>query len=65
MVENTEGKENLLIMSNFLFFPQCFQKTYTADMEKPGVVWERVKTASSLEIILCRLLVDGNSGKHR
>ena len=27
----------------FLLFPQCFQKTCTADMEKPGLVWERVK----------------------
>ena len=27
----------------FLHFPQCFQKTCTADMYKSGLVWERVK----------------------
>ena len=29
----------------FLFSPQCFQKTCTADPEKQGLVWERVKTS--------------------
>ena len=28
----------------FLLFPQCFQKTFTADRLKPVLVWERVKT---------------------
>ena len=27
----------------FLLFPQCFQKTCTADTQKPGLVLERVK----------------------
>ena len=27
----------------FLLFPQCFQKTCTADTLKPGLVWERVQ----------------------
>ena len=31
MVENTVGKEKLLVKKQFLLFPQCFQKTYTAD----------------------------------
>ena len=26
----------------FLLFPQCFQKTCTADTLKPGLVWERI-----------------------
>ena len=32
-------KEKLLV----LLFPQCFQKTSTADTSKPGLVWGRVK----------------------
>ena len=32
-VENTLGfDEELLVMSNFSFSPQCFQKTFTVDM---------------------------------
>ena len=36
-MKTLQGKEKLLL------FLQCFQKTYTADMLKPGLVWERVK----------------------
>ena len=43
-VENTGGKEEMARYEQFLLFPQCFQKTCTADMSKPGLVWERVKT---------------------
>ena len=31
-VENTVGKEEIARYEQFLFFPQCFQKTWTADM---------------------------------
>ena len=31
-VENTVGKEENARYEQFLLFPQCFQKTYTADM---------------------------------
>ena len=34
-------KEKLLVISNFSFFPQCFQKNCTEDMQKQGLVWER------------------------
>ena len=43
-VENTGGKGEIARYEQFLLFPQCFQMTYTADMKKPGLVWERVKT---------------------
>ena len=40
-VENTCYKQ-------FLLFWLCFQKTCTADMLKPGLVWERVNVVFSL-----------------
>ena len=42
-VENTEGKGEIACYEQFLHLPQCFQKSCTADMLKPGFVWERVK----------------------
>ena len=36
-------KEKIARYEQFLLFPQCFQKICTADTEKPGLVWERVK----------------------
>ena len=42
-VENIAGKGEIARYEQFLFFPQCFQKTCTADTKKPGLVWERVK----------------------
>ena len=42
-VENTVGKGEIARYEQFLLFPKCFQKTCTADKEKPGLVWERVK----------------------
>ena len=42
--ENTEGKGEIARSEQFLLFPQCLQKTSTADTYKPGLVWERVKT---------------------
>ena len=42
-VENTVGKGEIAHYEQFLLFPQCFQKTCTADKENPGVVWETVK----------------------
>ena len=41
-VENTVGKGEIARYEQFFLFPQCFQKTYTADMQKPGHGWERV-----------------------
>ena len=31
LVKNTVGKEEIAQYEQFLLFPQCFQKTYTAD----------------------------------
>ena len=41
-VENTVGKGEIARYEQFLLFPQCFQKTNTADTYKTGFVWERV-----------------------
>ena len=41
-VENTVGKREIARYEKFLLFPQCFQKTYAANLKKPGLVWERV-----------------------
>ena len=41
-VENTVGKGEIARNEQFLLFPHCFQKSCTADTEKPGLVWEWV-----------------------
>ena len=43
-VENTMEKEEITLYKQFLLFPQHFQKTCSADMIKPGLVWERVNS---------------------
>ena len=35
--ENTVGKSKIAHYEQFLLFPQCFQKTSTADTQKPQV----------------------------
>ena len=37
-VEKNVEKEKLLVISNFSFFPQCFQKTCTADNVGKGEI---------------------------
>ena len=37
------GKGEIACYEKFLIFSQCFQKTSTSDMLKPGLVWGRVK----------------------
>ena len=41
-VENTVGKGEIARYEQFLLFQQCFQKTCSANMQTPGLVWERV-----------------------
>ena len=41
-IENTAGKRKIACYEQFLLFHQCFQKTCTADTQKPGLVWKRV-----------------------
>ena len=54
-VENTVGKGEIARYEQFLLFPQCFQKTCTADTLKPGLVWERVNAGfSSISVIPLR-----------
>ena len=42
-VEKTVGKVEIARYEQCLLFPQCFQKTCTADTQTPGLVWERLK----------------------
>ena len=49
MDENTVGKGEIARYEQFLLFSLCFQKTYTADTSKPGLVWERVKVIYKLD----------------
>ena len=44
LVENTVGKGEVAHYKHFLLFPQCFQKTFTADMQKPRLFWKSIKT---------------------
>ena len=43
-VENSMRKGEIARYEQFLLVQQCFQKTCIADTEKPGPVWEKVKT---------------------
>ena len=47
-VENTVGKGEIARYEQFLLFPQCFQRTFTADTSKPGLVWERVNPSTQI-----------------
>ena len=47
-VENTVGVGEIAHYEQFLLFPQCFQKTCTADTLKPGLVWERARRSLTL-----------------
>ena len=51
-IENTGVKGEIACYEQFLLFPQCFQKTCTADTLKPGLVWERVK-ACNFFCVMC------------
>ena len=44
-VENTVRKGEIAPHKQFLLFPQCFQRTNTADVQKLGLVWERFKVS--------------------
>ena len=39
------GKGEIAGYKQFLLFTQCFQKSFTADTEKTGLVWERVNVS--------------------
>ena len=41
--ENTVGKGEIARYEQFILFPQCFQKTCTANTSNSGLVWERIK----------------------
>ena len=59
-VENTVGKGEIARYEQFLLFPQCFQKTCTADSYKPGLVWERVKSKLAVLWVMDKMLVTSN-----
>ena len=54
-VVNTVGKGKIAHCEQFLLFSQCFQKTYTADTLKPGLVWERVDITL---VKLCKIFLN-------
>ena len=37
------GKGEIVRYEQFLLFPQCFQTTFTAGTQKPGLVWKSVE----------------------
>ena len=43
-VENTLEKGEIAHNEQFFLFSLCFEKTFTADTLKRGLVWERVNT---------------------
>ena len=45
-VKNTGGKAEIARYEQFLLFVQCFLKTLTADTQKQGLNWERVKKSA-------------------
>ena len=45
-LENTVGKEEIAHYEQILCFPQCFQKTCTADTKKYGLVPAKVNPLS-------------------
>ena len=51
-VENTVGKGEIALYEQFLLFPQCFQKTCTANTQEPGFVWERVNILPGSKYLL-------------
>ena len=48
-VENTARIGEITRYEQFLLFPQCFQKMYTVDTYKPGLVWKRVKKVVKMQ----------------
>ena len=46
-VENTVGKGEIARYEQFLLFPQCIQKTSSADIKNPGLVWERIENITN------------------
>ena len=48
-VENTVGKGEIARYEQFLLFPQCFQKTCTADNKNKGLFGKRLRNYKVLE----------------
>ena len=61
MVENIVDKEEIARYEQFLLFSECFKKTSTTDTEKPGLVWERVKTT---QICIGFCTIDGKRNQY-
>ena len=61
-IENTVGKGEIARYEQFLLFPQCFQRTFTADTLKPGLVWKRVNMFPSVTNTVV-LTLEGKSTK--
>ena len=53
MAENSKKKKNVenARYEQFLLFPQCFQKTCTADMYKQGLVLETLNSLPNDKVL--------------
>ena len=56
------GKGEIGRYEQFLLFSQYFQKTFTADTKKPGLVWERVNGLNILSACYKCILAEKFSG---
>ena len=63
-VENTVGKGEIARYEQFHLFPQCFQKTCTADMLESGLVWESFKVELEESSSVTILWIDQRSSPH-
>ena len=55
-VESTVGKGEIARYEQFLLFPQCFQKTFTEDTNKPGLTWERANMLMAISMYNTRCI---------
>ena len=56
--KNTVGKGKIARYEQFLLFRQGIQNTFTADTQKPGLIWERVNSFQVDNIlVMCKLKV--------
>ena len=50
-IENTVGKGKIARYEHFLFFPQCFQKTCTANTKNQGLFGKGLKPFSKHTLV--------------
>ena len=60
-LENTVGKGEIAHYEQFHLFPQCFQKSCTADTLKQGLVWASINT--HISVVICSFFEFGTVTK--